>query len=125
MLTYEEAFNKLNHRNARVRFMKPFEEHEIEHGFAYDFNEMLASYQSFQEKRRHSSNPFIRATQYLYDTYEFDEDGEYLIPAKNAEDRELRKVVKDYNSAMSRIEVNLFNPDSDFTKFEELYKFLR
>lgn len=107
MFTLDEAIAKVMNPRIKVRDMDLFKDDEIEEGAvgASIVNEMLVAMQTKHEEMRNSNSAFIRARQYLYDTYEFNEDGEYDIPAENVEDLALLHFVNDYRAIhISKIE---------------------
>lgn len=126
MLTLNEAIQKVSDPRVKVQSMKPFTDDEVEGGLAYIANETLAQLQDVQEKRRNSENPFVSAAQYLYDTYEYDEDGGYDIPAENVADITLYQSVQNYNSILSDIEAKLIYSDRYNTdNLWKIYNFLK
>ena len=126
MLTLNEAVAKVTNPRIKVRDMEPFTDDEVEGGLAFIANDVLTTLQEKHEEQRHSGNAFIRAQQHLYDTYEYNEDGEYDIPAENVEDLALLQFVNDRNILLSELEAEILYKNLDgSSKIFELYQAIK
>lgn len=108
MLTLSEAIAKVVDPRVRVSEMRPFAEDEVEGGLAFIANKLLSDLQAVHEARRRSDDALVRARQYLYDTYGYDEAGAYVIPCENVEDLALAESVRVRLAEVARSEVDGF-----------------